>query len=287
MGITKASIQFLCYIAENDVDFEKSLMIGRQTLYATTKEINSVLRKYDCTYKNDILGGGYSEELFRYFGARIIESIDFSDYESATLLHDLNFPVGENLKNKYTMIWDGGTLEHIFNYPVAIKNCMDMLCVGGHLILETPANNFFGHGLYQFSPELFFSLFCRKNGFDNTRIFMQNDKSKWYEVISPEITKRRTAICSSKNKPVNMFVISRKIETVPDALILYQSDYVAMWNQEGAKQKLSKIVKIIPEILRKFRRRILEIMTYKSRYLQFYKPILEFDKQQKRIHSWR
>jgi 2-polyprenyl-3-methyl-5-hydroxy-6-metoxy-1,4-benzoquinol methylase len=55
-------------------------------------------------------------------------------------------------------VFDGGTLEHIFDYPTAIKNCMKMVKPGGHLLLTTPANNWFGHGFYQFSPELFYSF---------------------------------------------------------------------------------------------------------------------------------
>ncbi len=34
---------------------------------------------------------------------------------------------------------DGGTLEHIFNVPVALKSYMEMVRVGGHLILVCPS----------------------------------------------------------------------------------------------------------------------------------------------------
>ena len=70
-----------------------------------------------------------------------------------------------HLKNKYTLVIDGGCLEHIFNFPVAIKNCMEMLQEGGHFIGITPANNLMGHGFYQFSPELYFRIFSKENGF--------------------------------------------------------------------------------------------------------------------------
>jgi len=53
---------------------------------------------------------------------------------------------------------DGGTLEHVFNFPVAIKNAMQMVRAGGRLSLSPPANNYFGHGFYQFSPELFYRV---------------------------------------------------------------------------------------------------------------------------------
>jgi hypothetical protein len=127
-------------------------------------------------------------------------------------------------------VWDGGTLEHIFNYPAALKNCMEMVKPGGHLILETPGNNYFGHGFYQFSPELFFSLLDKHNGFSETKIFIQGKFNRWYEVIPPKITKMRTSVCCT-NGAAMLFVISRKTGDVPSTISALQSDYVDTWNK--------------------------------------------------------
>ena len=54
----------------------------------------------------------------------------------------------------------------IFNFPVAIRNLMRMAKVGGQVFLTTPANNFCGHGFYQFSPELAYRIFALENGFE-------------------------------------------------------------------------------------------------------------------------
>ena len=85
--------------------------------------------------------------------------MDASSFEGATVVHDLNLPITEALKGRFDVVCDAGTIEHVMNFPTAIRNCMEMVRVGGHLILGTPANNFFGHGFYQFSPELWFRLF--------------------------------------------------------------------------------------------------------------------------------
>src|SRR5438477_418150 len=79
--------------------------------------------------------------------------------------HDMNEPIPDKFKETYTAVLDGGSLEHVFNFPVAIKNCMEMVKVGGHYLAITPANNFFGHGFYQFSPELYFTVLSKENGF--------------------------------------------------------------------------------------------------------------------------
>lgn len=70
----------------------------------------------------------------------------------------MNREIPGDFIEKYSMVLDGGSLEHVFNFPVAVRNCMQMLQVGGHYLAITPANNFMGHGFYQFSPELYFSI---------------------------------------------------------------------------------------------------------------------------------
>ncbi|MDR0575927.1 MAG: hypothetical protein LBG96_18205 [Tannerella sp.] len=236
MGISRKSLLSMCYMREKGVDFTHTVTIGRQSCLLNKREIDLILAKYDPLYLDKGVGiiesmfakSQFSESLFEYFGAKYVDSIDYSDFESATIIHDMNTPVEEHLKNKYTLVWDGGCLEHVFNFPVAIKNCMDMVKPHGHLILETPANNFFGHGFYQFSPELFFSLLDTHNSFINTKIYMQDNAGNWYEVPSfKEIGKRLIMPPSSRESL--MLVVSEKMSEVPETLSVYQSDYVAEW----------------------------------------------------------
>jgi SAM-dependent methyltransferase len=208
------------------------------------EEIDSVLGKYDPSYPDNgakiiesifTKPALFSEGLFEYFGAEKVDSVDYSDYEGATIIHDMNTPIDNHLKNKYDVVWDGGCLEHIFDFPVAIKNCMDMVKPKGHLILETPANNFFGHGFYQFSPELFFSLLDKHNSFTNTKIFMQGNHNNWYEVISPKVIKKRHVLCPTSKESL-MFIISEKTADVPEVITAFQSDYVDVWNDSVMQQ---------------------------------------------------
>jgi hypothetical protein len=261
MGVNKEALIGMCYAAQNGVKFTNTAMIGRHGIHMTKQTANKILKKYgrgggggighlfDDTHKFP-----YAEGLFKHFGAVTVDSFDYSDYEGASIIHDMNLAVPGGLKNKYDCVFDGGTLEHVFNYPVAIKNCMDMLKIGGHLIIHTPCNNQFGHGLYQFSPELFFSLLDEHNGFTDTKIFMQDDFNRWYEVVSPKITKMRTSICIS-NKPALLFVISKKINDVPDVIKVLQSDYVELWNDktnEGSPKKNKSVMKYFEGLYLKF-----------------------------------
>lgn len=42
--------------------------------------------------------------------------MDYSDRENPTHVHDLNLPVPDVFHEEYDAIFDGGTLEHIFNF---------------------------------------------------------------------------------------------------------------------------------------------------------------------------
>lgn len=252
MGFTTEGVRFLGYCKESGVDFESTLQVARQ----------------NCHFSSDKMGikeGDFAEPLFRFLGAKKIESMDYSDYEQASIIHDMNLPINENLKENFSVVIEGGTLEHVFNYPVAIRNCMDMVKVDGHLILMTIANNWFGHGFYQFSPELFFSLLSEQNGFVGTQIFTQDDTLQWFKIRSPKDIKCRVNVCMAKNKPSNLCVISKKIESTPEKLHVLQSDYVDLWegmaaasgkiNMEDGKVKslVKKIYrKTVPCTIRKF-----------------------------------
>lgn len=98
--------------------------------------------------------------LFSALGFATIESIDYSDYEGATHVFDLNQPdLPDTLKAHYDVVLDSGTLEHVFHVPNALTNIGAMTKIGGRIILQTPSSNHFDHGFYMFSPTLFFDYF--------------------------------------------------------------------------------------------------------------------------------
>jgi hypothetical protein len=297
----------MVYAVRHGVDFSNSLMLGRQTCYALPEQIISILQKYDDSYsmeksrrleemlnESEISGDGYpfSEGIFTYFGAESIESLDYSGYEGTSLISDLNMPVHESLREKFSFVFDGGTLEHCFNFYVAMKNCMDMVRIDSHLMLITPSNNYLGHGFYQFSPELFFALLDTQNGFSDTKIFTWDKCGRWYEVISPKDSGGRIEISYFDLAPTQLVVISRKIGRVPDLLSVFQSDYEASWNanhhSDAAGVSSSgwnfaiDIYKKIPQKLRKnisrFLRVILRLDYYrhKTRLKKFCLPLKGF-----------
>lgn len=235
MGITKADCTLLLYAAGNGVKFDATCMLGRLKFYTSFDDFELLIQKYPESIKGkfsrSLFRDEYSEPFFTLLGAGDIQSVDFSDYEQATILHDLNQPVDSGLKNRFSCVIDSGTLEHVFNYPVAIKNCMQMLKTGGHFIGISPANNQLGHGFYQFSPELIYRVFSEENGFRIKKLFLsveQNNEVHWYEVPDPKNVKSRIEVVNSV--PLFIRFIAEKIAdkdifTNPPV----QSDYVSTW----------------------------------------------------------
>lgn len=72
-----------------------------------------------------------SYELFNMLGFSAVSAMDISDYEGAGILHDLNRPVPKELYSKFDLIYDGGTMEHVYDAPMVMENIGNMLNVGG------------------------------------------------------------------------------------------------------------------------------------------------------------
>jgi hypothetical protein len=96
------------------------------------------------------------DSLFQLLGFEGFESLDYSDYEQAHIVFDLNEKtVPDSLKEKYDFIIDSGTLEHVFHVPNMLANVHAMLRTGGRVMHLSPANNYIEHGFYCFSPSFF------------------------------------------------------------------------------------------------------------------------------------
>jgi hypothetical protein len=106
------------------VDFVRTAMIGRQSFWPDVQALERVFKTLDIARDAQDFRrqNRYAEEFFRLLGAQSVESIDASEYEGATHVHDMNLPVPRELLGRFSVVHDGGTLEHVFNVPQALKN---------------------------------------------------------------------------------------------------------------------------------------------------------------------
>src|SRR5258708_14619753 len=121
--------------------FGRTLSLGRQgfniTSQAARRSAEEVLRLYDPNVSLDAVqpaGAIWADGLFNYLGATSLVAMDASSFEGAEIVHDLNFPVPSALYSAFDTIFDGGTLEHVFDVPTALRSVAAMLPVGGRFL---------------------------------------------------------------------------------------------------------------------------------------------------------
>lgn len=129
--------------------------LGVPALHFTAAELASVLR-------DDAVGEGrpHATDLYRRLGFTQASYVDVSDYEGADIILDLGAAgIVPELEGAFDLVFDCGTLEHVFHLPNALRNVVHMTATGGHVLHLVLMDNGVDHGFYQLSPTLFFDWF--------------------------------------------------------------------------------------------------------------------------------
>ncbi|WP_284311637.1 class I SAM-dependent methyltransferase [Labrys miyagiensis] len=174
MGISRGGARFLLEEARHLPFSGTVLQLGRQHLFITQAELDLLAALHAAKLKRDIspenifkplLDPSYLDDgsFFSELGFSTVESMDYSDFEQATYVHDLNKPIPEALSGRFDMIYDGGTIEHVFDIRSSLRNIFEMLKIGGRIIHSSPSSNHVDHGFYMFSPTLFYDYYMANN----------------------------------------------------------------------------------------------------------------------------
>ena len=95
MGITKNMLQLLISSKNRrGLSLDKTVMIGRQNIHMSKEQIIESLAKFNID-QGDIKKiypekNCYAEHLLEHLGALSVDSVDASDYEQASIIHDMN-----------------------------------------------------------------------------------------------------------------------------------------------------------------------------------------------------
>lgn len=250
MGIIACRARLLLNAKKSGVDFSKTLTLGRQMNNMTYSELTRLRKLYhiqELPEDQDALRYRSNADLFffHYLGVKNLSIIDVSDYQGADIIHDLNVPIRNELEGVFDVIIDGGTLEHIFNFPTAVLSCMKMLKTGGTIFVFSMANNHCGHGFYQFSPELFFRLFHPANGFEMEGVILVKHrfpgaelsrKQECFRVQDPAEIGRRLQIVTKS--PLGIMVQAKKVDDRQlFSVFPQQSDYASLWRTTEGKDR--------------------------------------------------
>lgn len=246
MGLDITSTRFHSWLKQQGISFQHTAMLGRQTFYGldaarlsrtathaglemSTKQAAGILTERQ----------GYAEPYYQWLGAERVDSFDYSDYEQATRIWDMNGPAPEEALAQYDFVFDGGTLEHIFNYAGALREAMALVKPGGVFLSATPANSYLGHGFYQFGPDLPYSILTPANGYQCGGVFvveMRRDPV-FYEVLAPDRSRGRAL--ASTAWPAVMLFWGRRTGSVPATLSAQQPDYQEAWDGEQHQERVT------------------------------------------------
>lgn len=187
MGISTAVAKFLLKESQRRTFKGRLLTLGKMDIWFPYDSFQKMAEQFNIKLTNPgevsfstkpwFLANKYISDIcfFKCLGFYESRSIDYSEYESADYVFDLNNnEIPKDLIEAFDVIVDGGTLEHIFNIHSALNNLYKMLRQGGRIIHFSPAANYIDHGFYVFSPTLFWDFYMtNKFEINNFQIFRQ------------------------------------------------------------------------------------------------------------------
>ncbi len=230
MALTFHTFKFLEKLKKENHFFGETLSIGR---------LNNLIKKDEFKkLKLDFSDDFFADRLLcNNFEITSLNALDYSSFEDADIIQDLNKPI-VNIEKKFDTILDFGTSEHVFDVSQCLKNISNLCKKGGIIIHCLPANNNCGHGFWQFSPELFFNIYSQKNGFNETEIILINlfDKKNWYLVNKQ---KKGDRLELNSSEPLYLLVKSKKVNE-SNYEDINQSDYEHQWLNENNNYKIEK-----------------------------------------------
>jgi hypothetical protein len=245
MGIAKIAYSLLAELKRDYPDLGGIvLQLGRQNVMVNPIKIFDILNHFGIKSSIDLNLRDRSDVndifLFKSLGFDSVESIDFDDYEKPTYTHDFNYPIPESFHEKYDAIYDGGTTEHIFNFPESLRNIYKMLKVGGVIMHASPSNDYVDHGFYAFSPTVFYDYY-RANGFEIIKSCIFEVKPLTNKCVVYEYNPEKANFSIPRNGFGELLVwfVARKIDSSTCGVIPQQHMYVQTWANFKDKDKVS------------------------------------------------
>lgn len=178
----------------------------------------------------------YAETFFEKLGFSSVDSMDFSDFENASIIQDLSADIPDALLEKFDVIYDGGTCEHIFDLPTAYRNIHKMLKPGGVLIGHSPCNNWVNHSFYQINPEMVYGFWEKTLGYTVLNCALQPLMPMHaYKVVTttnPNETGKRPRLSGAlaDGGIILNYAVRKPLQAAGSGDKVYQTDYENRWS---------------------------------------------------------
>jgi len=267
MGIAKAAFRLLLQEKKRGhLTGETLLQLGRQHTFLTYSLIQKLAGKHGValspvkevkpSFNPELAERGFIDDttLFEALGFGQVESLDVSPYEEATFVEDLNKPIPEKYWGKYDVIFDGGTAEHIFDFPQVLRNIHLLLKENGVIIHLSPSHNHVDHGFYMFSPTLF-SEYYRANQYSilTSNIYQyskRHDKDPWIIYSYEPGCLDAFSFGGFGKELLGIFMVAKKTEHSTSDVVPQQGYYHTQWSGEkriGRKTLIQRIASKLPK----------------------------------------
>ena len=183
MGLARAAVHLLMTEASRRPFSGSIVTLGRQHVYVTADETVAMASEQgvrlasipvELHRERSLSKQGFVSDdwLLKSLGFDEIVRVDYSGYESSEVIFDLNnSETPQALLNRFDLVLDSGTLEHVFDIAAGLRHCVRMVRSNGRVIHLTPSSNCVEHGFYSVSPTLFADFYAA-SGFAVNRVWL-------------------------------------------------------------------------------------------------------------------
>ncbi len=252
MGLARGAIHLLLKEAARRPFAGSVATLGRQDVLCTYEQLRRISRRFGVGLhptevslhrKAELARQGFvsDDAFFRALGFSETRRIDYSDYEQPDDLVDLNRDdLPAHLCERFDVVLDGGTLEHVFHLPHALRNVFCMLKPGGRVIHVSPSTNRIDHGFYMFSPTLFWDYYCVNafeiNTFHLVRHLPYRDRWLVYD-YTPGCLSARAMWGGLDDAMYEIFVVATRTASSTGDRLPQQGWYLAKWREADAQRE--------------------------------------------------
>lgn len=209
-------------------------------------------------------GYPHAQTVFKMLGFESVSVLDYSAFEGADVVHDLNEELPDNLHEQFDMVIDHGTLEHVFDFPTGLNNVFKLLKVGGRVHFSSPSGNFFDHGFYMLQPTLYSDWLTTNNWhIDAIQVAQstpnQETEPAWFADYEPGMFET-LSYGRMDNRLYTTQATATKLATSTGDIRPQQGAYARMPGWENGLPDLPPVMplppkrKLIPRILSKLKR---------------------------------
>lgn len=182
----------------------------------------------------------HMHDLFRMMNFTEVASLDAFDADNPTILHDMNKPVPEQYVGKYDVVFDIGSMEHVFDVKSFVANCVAMTREGGTLVIYDALMGWHNECFYNFQTPFFFDVF-KANGFEDISVYLNyfpkyhdfgDRKTVWLRFEYGDRVRFR-----KPNYNTHVLFVSKRAKALPEFKVPMQGYYAEYYNDFKDFQK--------------------------------------------------